>query len=283
MTRDPGAAPVRPLAFAGSWYESAPARLAGQVDAWLSASVVTPAEAPVGLLAPHAGLRYSGAVAAQAYACLRQAAPGVVVLVGPSHYTPFRGCAMLRGGALATPWMPLPVHEGLAGALAASSPLLAEEHRAVHDREHSLELHLPFLARVQPDVPVLPILMGEQTRSAAFALGDLLAGALAGARAVLVASSDLSHHQHAARARTLDGEVLEYVDAFDADGLMGLLEREPGHACGGGPLVAVMHACRQLGAEAGRVLRYADSGDVSGDKDRVVGYAAAAFTAIGSA
>lgn len=280
MTRDHAAPRVRPLAFAGSWYESNPARLAGQVDAWLAATVTTPAP-PIGLLAPHAGLRYSGLVAAQAYACLRQATPDVVVLVGPSHYAPFRGCALLREGALATPWTALPVHVRLAAALAASSPLLAEEHRAVHDREHSLELHLPFLSRVLPGVPVLPILMGEQTSSTAFALGDRLAEALAGERAVLVASSDLSHYQNVVRARALDGEVLRHVDAFETEALMRLLEREPGHACGGGPLVAVMRACRRLGAVAGRVLRYADSGDVSGDKDRVVGYAAAAFTAGG--
>jgi AmmeMemoRadiSam system protein B len=119
--------------------------------------------------------------------------------------------------------------------------------------------------------------MGHQRRDTAYALGDAIAAAVKGRKAVIVASTDLSHYQSAETAAKLDGKVLQQVLRFDADGLMSLLEAFPEHACGGGPTVAVMRAAKMLGAADARVLKYGDSGDVSGDKDAVVGYLAAAF------
>ena len=144
-------------------------------------------------------------------------------------------------------------------------------------------MQLPFLARLLPAVPIVPIVMGYQTRETVRNLADGLGRALAGRRALLVASSDLSHYQDARTAGELDGRVIEKVAGYDADGLMALLERYPEHACGGGPIVAVMRAARTLGAVDARVLHYADSGDVSGDKSAVVGYMAAVFGSFASA
>ena len=146
-----------------------------------------------------------------------------------------------------------------------------------HGREHSLEMQLPFIAHLMPDAAIVPLVMGQQTRATAFAVGAALARAIASraGEVLLVASSDLSHYEDARTAAALDGEVLRHVEALDPGGLMDALEREPRHACGGGPMVAVMEAARQLGARHARVLRYADSGDVSGDKSSVVGYMAA--------
>jgi AmmeMemoRadiSam system protein B len=118
--------------------------------------------------------------------------------------------------------------------------------------------------------------MGQQTRATAQALGDAIAGAVSGRRVLLVASSDLSHFYDAPTAAALDAQVIACVDELDDEGLMTLLERRPDHACGGGPMVSVLRAARQLGARHSRVLRYSDSGDVSGDKSSVVGYLAAA-------
>jgi hypothetical protein len=119
--------------------------------------------------------------------------------------------------------------------------------------------------------------MGYQTRETAYELGDAIRRAAQGRRAVIVASTDLSHYQNAAVAAALDDKVIQQVRRFDADGLMSLLETNPQHACGGGPTVSVMRAAKALGATDARVLKYADSGDVSGDKNAVVGYLAAAF------
>ena len=275
MTAGSGPDPVRPLAYAGSWYTSDPARLAREVDAWLE-EVPPVAGTPLALLAPHAGLRYSGHVAAWSYAALRQAADEItVILVGPSHYAYFRGFAILQRGGIATPWGVLPIDSTLAAELA--DRLDAPEHRAIHEREHALELHLPLLARVRPQARVVPIIMGDQASAFVTELADALAAAARGRPVVLAASSDLSHYEPRERARALDERMLAHLDALDGDGLVRLLEREPGHACGGGPTAAVLLAARALGATAGGVRRYADSGDVSGDTTRVVGYASAVW------
>jgi MEMO1 family protein len=269
--------PLRRLAFAGTWYTGDADRLRREVDAALAAAGegVRPSRAAV---APHAGLRYSGHVAAWSYRALAGGSPDALVLVGPSHYAGFPGCAMLDRGALETPWAPQPVAEALADRLRGLTGLVREARAEVHAGEHSLELQLPFVARLFPDVPVLPILMGEQSRHVAFELGGALAAASAGLDVRLVASSDLSHFHDRGTARVLDEVVLEALDRCDADGLMRVLEHDPRHACGGGPMVAVLEAARRLGITQGGVLRYADSGDVSGDQARVVGYASAAYS-----
>jgi AmmeMemoRadiSam system protein B len=120
-------------------------------------------------------------------------------------------------------------------------------------------------------------LMGEQTRGVAFGLGDAIADIAGGSAVALVASSDLSHYEDRVRAQALDAQVLEALDRCDADLLMDRLEREPRHACGGGPMAAVLRAATRLGAARGGVLKYADSGDVTGDTSQVVGYVAAAY------
>jgi AmmeMemoRadiSam system protein B len=150
---------------------------------------------------------------------------------------------------------------------------------SAHGREHSLEMQLPFLAHVLPGVPIVPMVMGRQTSATSFALSDAIARAVvaSGREVLLIASSDLSHYENASVAARLDAVVLDRVAAMDARGLMDVLEREPRHACGGGPMVAVLDAAKQLGASGARVLNYADSGDVSGDKSSVVGYMAAAI------
>jgi AmmeMemoRadiSam system protein B len=171
------------------------------------------------------------------------------------------------------------VDEGLAGAIAAQSEVIVE-HPAAHGREHSLEMQLPFLGRLMPGVPIVPLVMGHQDRATATGLGDALARAVktyAEGDVLLVASSDLSHYEDAVTASKLDAVVLRCVEMFDSEGLMDALEREPRHACGGGPMVSVLRAAAQLGCTESKVLRYADSGDVSGDKSAVVGYMAAAI------
>jgi MEMO1 family protein len=268
--------PLRRLAFAGSWYDSDPVRLASQVDAWL-ASVEPSAPPARAIVSPHAGLRFSGAVAARSYRALGDRPREAIVLVGPSHYVSFPGCAMLARGTIASPWAPHPVASDLADALAARAPSLGRSRDEVHAGEHSLELQLPLVARVQPGVPLLLILMGDQTREVAFGLGDALADVLEGQDVALVASSDLSHFHDARTAHEKDRVVLDALDGRSAEQLMRVLEAEPHHACGGGPMVAVMHAASRLGATSGGVLAYADSGEVTGDLRSVVGYVSAAF------
>jgi AmmeMemoRadiSam system protein B len=272
-------ADIRPQAVAGTWYPAREGELAAAVDEYLASAVASVGtRCPRAIIAPHAGLMYSGPVAAYAYALLGGCPYTAVVLVGPSHFVGFRGVSIWPRGAWETPFGAMPIAESLAAAI-ASDPLVTE-HPAAHGREHSLEMQMPFLGRLLRDTPIVPLVMGYQDRDTAVGLGDTLARVVAarpGENILLVASSDLSHYEDAATAADLDAVVIRHVAALDADGLMGALEDDPRHACGGGPIVAVLRASELLGCTRAEVLRYADSGDVSGDKSAVVGYMAAAI------
>jgi AmmeMemoRadiSam system protein B len=278
---------VRRPAVAGQWYPGTADALRAEVDAHLSsASRDTAPVCPGALIAPHAGLMYSGPVAAWAYTLVASCRYTAVVLVGPSHYIGFAGVAVWPRGSWATPLGSVPIAQELADAVGSEMPQIVDLPEA-HEREHSLEMQLPFIARLLPGIPIVPLVMGYQTRETAMGLGDALARGIGAYRdshssagdhdVLLVASSDLSHYEDAATAARLDGVVLRHVETMDANGLMDALEREPRHACGGGPMVSVLRAARELGATQSQVLRYADSGDVSGDKSAVVGYLAAAM------
>jgi AmmeMemoRadiSam system protein B len=272
---------LRRAAVAGTWYPSDPGALRAELDEYL-ARVPAPA-APgrlVGLVSPHAGLCYSGPVAAFAHALLGRARPRTVVLVGPSHYAAFDGVAVYAQGGFATPLGPLPVDAELAAAvLSAGEPLRADTRP--HDEEHSLEMQLPFVRHLLPEARIVPMLMGSQARREVEALARALVAACAGRDdVVLVASSDLSHYRTAPQAEALDARVIADVEAFDPEALLRRLESRPDHACGGGPVVTVMSTARALGAGRAETLRHATSGDVPPfDRTRVVGYLAAAFTA----
>lgn len=271
----------RQPAVAGTWYPGSAGALTRDVDAYLEQADVTVAGEVQAVIAPHAGLMFSGPVGAWAYKAAAAGHYDVAVLVGPSHYVGFEGVSVWPSGTFQTPLGPAAVDAELAGRLLVSP--IARDLPAAHQHEHSLEMQLPFIRRLFPALPIVPVVIGYQTRETIDALGSLLASALRDRRALLVASTDLSHFFDAETADRLDGRVRQFVDAFDADGLLGLYEQYPEEergryvACGGGAAIAVMQAARQLGASHARVLRYAHSGQISGDDSAVVGYLAAAI------
>lgn len=273
--------PLRPPAVAGTWYPRSAGALTREVDAYVEAAATGPRGDVVAVIAPHAGLMFSGPVGAFAYKAVAGGEYDVAVLVGPSHFSAFDGVALYPDGAFDSPLGPARIDE--AGARAIAAHAVVQPSIAPHGREHSLEMQVPFLRRLLPEVPIVPLLMGFQRRETILDLADALAAAFRGRRALLVASTDLSHYFDAATAATLDGEFQDCVRAFDPDRLLALFERHPEAergryvACGGGPAIAVMRAARTAGAQQGRVLKYAHSGEVSGDYDGVVGYLAAAF------
>jgi hypothetical protein len=280
---------VRRAAVAGSWYPGTAAAIAQEVGRYLEAAgkAVVPGRL-VGLVCPHAGLRYSGPVAAYGYGLLTAGEPGpapadrpglTAVLVGPSHRAAFDGVAVHAHGAWETPLGRTAIDEELSQALLDAGSGVFEDP-GVHRDEHSLEMQMPFLQRLVPGLRIVPLLMGSQSREEVDALAAVLAKALAGHPALLVASSDLSHYQPAAVANRADAAVVDEVGRFDEEALMTRLETRHNVACGGGPVVAVMKAARALGADRATVLKYGDSGDVGErDKSHVVGYLSAAFTA----
>jgi len=275
--------PVRPSAVAGTWYPGIAGALAREVDAFVAAAGDPVAGDITALFAPHAGLMFSGPVGAHAYKAAAAASGSydVVFIVGPSHFFGFDGVSVWPDGAFDSPLGPANVDAAAAADLLRHP--VAHVELEPHGREHSIEMQLPFIRRLLPEVLIVPALMGLQGRETILALADALAAAARGRRALLVASTDLSHYFDARTAATLDARVQDCVRANDADALLDLFEEYPEHergryvACGGGPAIAVMKAATLLGAPQGRVLKYAHSGEVSGDYDGVVGYLAAAF------
>jgi AmmeMemoRadiSam system protein B len=274
---------IRPAAVAGSWYPGTHGALARDVDGYLAA---VPADAIPrgrleGVIAPHAGLMFSGPVGAFAYKAAAACGPfDTIILAGPSHYVAFDGIAIYPSGAFASPLGPAPIDDELARELVAASPMI-HVLPAAHVREHSLEMQLPFVRRLLPDARIVPLLMGYQTRDTIEELARVLTGV--SGRVLMVASTDLSHYFDAARAADLDGRVRACVTAFDPERLLALFEDYPEGergrfvACGGGPAIAVMLAARARGARQGRVLKYMHSGEISGDNSGVVGYLAGAL------
>jgi len=273
---------VRPSSIAGHWYPGRPRELGAAVDGYMDAAgAARPEGWLVALVAPHAGYRYSGAVAGHAFALARRASVDVIAVVGPMH-EPAPGAVLTSGHrAWATPLGPVAVDRD---AVRAVDDLLRAELGAGlvplrNDAEHSVEIELPFLQRAVPGAfRLLPLMVREQRLEVARALGRALASALRGRRGLLVASTDLSHYYPQPLANRFDAELLRRVEAFDPEAVLRASDEEAGFACGRGALAAVLWAARELGATTARVLRYATSGDASGDWDRVVGYGAAAIT-----
>jgi AmmeMemoRadiSam system protein B len=280
---------IRPAAVAGTWYPGTAGALTQQVDGYLAD--VDQAALPTGrldaVIAPHAGLMFSGPVGAYAYRAAAEAGPyEAAILVGPSHFFAFDGVAVYPSGAFETPLGAARIDATIARELMDASPIV-QALPAVHGREHSLEMQLPFIRRLLPELPIVPLLMGHQSTATIRALAGVLDAVAASRRVLLVASTDLSHYFDAATAETLDARVCDAVAAFDPSGLLarfeGVADRERGRmvACGGGPMIAVMLAAQARGARHGRVLRYMHSGQITGDESGVVGYLAGAIGEFG--
>jgi AmmeMemoRadiSam system protein B len=273
---------IRPSPIAGQWYPADPRRLAQSVDEYLRvAELPTIKGRVVAIMAPHAGHRYSGPVAGYAFAALRGLEPEVVAVVSPMHYAYFETLLTTAHQAYATPLGQIPVDE--VGLQAVDSYLEAQLGltlaRVSNDPEHSLEIELPFLQRVlKKPFSLLPVMVREHDPRVVRVLGSALAQGLQGRKALLVASTDLSHFYPQKIANQLDAEVLKRVEAFDPLGLLQVEKEGKGFACGRAALAAVLWAAQEMGANEARVIYHATSGDVTGDYDQVVGYGAAVIT-----
>jgi AmmeMemoRadiSam system protein B len=272
---------VRPSPIAGTWYPADPKALSRALDRYLAdAEPQIPPGRISGIVVPHAGLRYSGPVAAWAYTCLRGLKPALVAVVGPMHEPTCAPLLTTAHAAYATPLGLVPVDTQAVDRLdQALRECLGYGIVAVrNDREHAIEIELPFLQHVLGPFRLLPIMIHDQRASIAEALGHTLAATLRGGDALLVASTDLSHYYPASIAHTLDGELLRRIAAFDPQGVLAAEAEGAGYACGSAAVAAVLWAARDLGARQATVLRYGTSGDVADAAiDWVVGYGAAAL------
>lgn len=281
---------VRQPGVAGSFYPADPKELSKMVDGFLARATVTELKGPlVALVSPHAGYPFSGPVAAYSYALLRGRKFARVVVIAPSHYEAFPFSSIYDGDAYATPLGTLTVDKAFASKLTAKSPLIkfsSQGHGEAQGHwEHALEDELPFLQRVLGEFKLVPIVMGDQSYESSRALGVALAKVIQeGARnadgtfdTLIVASSDLSHYHTYDEATTIDHKTLNAIEEYDYFDMSGNFQDMVWEACGGGGIVAAMIAAERLGANHAQVLKYANSGDTTGDKTRVVGYGAVAL------
>ena len=278
---------IRDPAVADRFYPGSAAQLHGAVEAFLAAAVPPAGGRPVSLVAPHAGYVFSGQIAADAY---RQAQPyeyDVVVILGTCHTVAgFSGMSVYRGQGYRTPLGVAPIDTAVVDALLAADAGITFSPQ-VHAAEHSVEVQVPFVQVVFPDAKIVGAVVGTSDPGRTHRLGQALAAVLRGRRALIVASSDLSHYPGAEDARRVDTAVLTAVASMRPEAVAAVIRAQmqqavPGLstcACGEGAMLCAMAAARELGATHGAVISYAHSGEtVFGETGRVVGYGAVAFT-----
>lgn len=285
---------VRPAAVAGAFYPADPKELEQMMDDMLARATPSPANgAIIAAVAPHAGYPYSGPVAAWTYAALKGHKYSRVVVIAPSHYTAFEFTSVYDGDAYSTPLGTVAVDKDFAQRLArrdSSIQLSDKGHQFTPDaREHAIEVELPWLQHVLGSFELVPIVMGDQSYESSRALGLALARLIqeerqhrrgsqeAAGDTLILASSDLSHYHRYDEAEKIDHKTLNALAAWDYYSMSRNFGTRVWEACGGAPIVSAMIAAERLGANKAQVLRYANSGDVTGDRSQVVGYSADLF------
>jgi hypothetical protein len=269
---------VREPILAGTWYPGEAGDLRRTIQGYLAAAKGGAVQGELrGLVVPHAGYRYSGQVAAHAYSLLEGLPVERVILIGPSHRFDFGGTSVDLQSGYRTPLGTVPVDRDFSRKLMEEDSTIRDVPQA-HSQEHSLEIQVPFLQVVLKRFRLVPILMRRWDLDTCSRLAGTLFRALGEDRkSLVIASTDLSHFHSDTRARELDKEFTRKVEGFDPEGLWKSLSGGACEACGGGPTVAAMLTARAMGADRAVLLRYATSGDVTGQRREVVGYVSAAL------
>ena len=263
--------------IAGSWYPGNPSILKRDIENYFN-SVSSPKlkGEVVGLISPHAGYMYSGQIAAYAYNLIRGKKYDVVIVAGPSHRVAFHGVSVFSKGGYETPLGIVPVDEGLAEEIKKVSPIVAD-FQGAHLQEHSVEIQLPFLQVALGDFLFLPLVMGDQDANTCQELAHSIYEVSRDKKILIVGSSDLSHFYSYNVAKKMDAITLDYLKNGDVNGLLKSLENGEVEACGGGPMAVSILVAHMMKADDAYLLKYANSGDVTGDKKSVVGYASAVY------
>jgi len=268
---------IRLPVVAGSFYPADPKVLAQEVKHYLDnvpISKVIP-ERPMGLICPHAGYMYSGPIAAFAYKQIMGKKYEAIMVIAPSHRAYFSGISIDKVDKYQTPLGMVTVDKDFVEGILGKSSLIGYYPQA-HIQEHSLEVQLPFLQIVFGEFKLIPIIMGEQEAFVCEELARILSEVIKTKNKdiLIIASSDLSHYHPYSQAQELDQRIIDRINAFDPQGLASDLKLHRAEACGGGPIITALLLGKYLGANKAKVIKYANSGDVSGDYSGVVGYVA---------
>jgi AmmeMemoRadiSam system protein B len=269
---------IRQPAVAGQFYQGSPSALRDQVGRFLvpEAKKIK----ALGIVSPHAGLVYSGSVAGAVYS--RIELPGTFVLIGPNHTGLGAPVSLMSSGSWETPLGAVRINDDLAEAVLSKSRRIHDDTMA-HLQEHSLEVQLPFIQCLKKEFTIVPIQMMDTRLETCIEVGNAIASAIAdcgvasaeykAGGTLIVASSDMSHYVSAETAKKKDHAAIKRILDLDAQGLYHTVRDEGISMCGYGPVVAMIAACKSLGATKAELVKYTNSGDVSGDYDQVVGYA----------
>lgn len=268
------AATIRHPAVAGRFYPGDAESLRAEATSYLSQRD-SPHQPPIralGCIAPHAGYMYSGHVAGAVFARLQ--IPQRCIVLCPNHTGIGSPLAIMSEGIWETPLGTVPIDSALAEALKVRFPALHEDSSA-HRAEHATEVELPFLQLLQPRLTFVPIALGTAQFEPLEQLGHALADVIAAQDdpVLIIASSDMNHYESDAITRAKDHRAIERILSLDARGLYDVVTQQYVSMCGFGPAVAMLTAARSLGAKSAELVKYATSGDVSGDREMVVGYA----------
>jgi AmmeMemoRadiSam system protein B len=261
---------IRHPAVAGRFYPKDRDSLLKDLHSYLSPQqATTPA---IGCVVPHAGYIYSGAVAGAVYSNVDL--PQRIIILCPNHTGKGRPLAIMSNGSWETPLGSVPIDSSLAEALKKRFPPLTEDADA-HRSEHAIEVELPFLQVRRPDFTFVPIALGTRQFEILEKLGEAVAETIQaqGGKILIIASSDMNHYENDAVTRIKDHKAIERILALDVRGLFDVVMKEEISMCGFGPTVVMLTAAKRLGATSAELVKYATSGDVSGDRELVVGYA----------
>jgi len=279
---------VRRPTQAGAFYEGTPDALKHQIEECfedrlgpgkLTEVAKTGPRRVLGLICPHAGYMYSGPIAAHAYYELAvDGKPDVVVILGPNHTGVGSGLAVMNEGSWRTPLGDVEVDRETANEIVRESRVVDIDDYA-HKDEHSIEVQLPFLQYLYDSTfKIVPICFLMQDLTSAREVGQAVAKALVDKRALIIASSDMTHYEPQEMVERKDKKALEAIEAMDEVRFQSAIETYNITACGHGPIIALITAAKILEAKEARLLCYKTSGDVTGDRSSVVGYAAVSFT-----
>jgi hypothetical protein len=282
---------VREPAVAGKFYSDSAAKLKLAIEKFLQDAVPVKVQKPIAIIVPHAGYIFSGQICADGFKQVANQKYDVIVVLGTNHTnSDFQKISLYPGNGFRTPLGTAPVEKNVISSLIKEDPADCTLDKSLHETEHSVEVMVPFIQVVFPKAKIVPVVVGSPDMEMCARFGQALAKVLKNKKALIVASSDLSHYPAAQDANIADRETLAAISKLDPAAFRATVQahvdrRIPNlvtSACGEAPILAAMAAAKSLGATRGVIVSYANSGDTSvGDRARVVGYGAVVLTAEG--
>ncbi|MEI7640174.1 MAG: AmmeMemoRadiSam system protein B [bacterium] len=266
---------LRQPVVAGRFYEENPEDLKKELKNFLSYKGEK--KSALGIMVPHAGYIYSGAVAGAVYSAVKL--PDTFIILCPNHTGLGYPISLMSAGTWRTPLGDVKINGDIAGEIlvraeALNAKLIIDDYKA-HMHEHAIEVQLPFLQVLKKEFTFVPIAFAEYDIAALKKTAECIADAIKGKQVMLISSTDLTHYESAEAAREKDKLVLDAIETLNSGAMLNAVERQRISMCGWMGTYVLLEVCKTLGAKKGEIIKYANSGEASGDMDKVVGYGGA--------